>query len=207
MALLSGRGEFEAVLENFRIQFERAKTKELQDYWRDQIRYAFSGQVLKSLQQSVEQIRKETGNPPGEAEFPNLKGCERLRLRPVGRSGKFTAYQTVRFTLEPVGSFPETILYDAATGNVFSLFRVRLAERDIREGISWAVAGYRQQRGLSPPPGKAGIDALLEAGFLRRNYPHPLDGGYVLDEKGAPISEMGWERFLDGLEEAAVEGK
>ena len=208
-ALLTKRGDFKAILENFRYHYERAKTKEVREYWKDQIRSSFSHQVLTSLQQAIERIRKAMGKPPGEEEFPQLPGFEfeKLKLRPIGRAGRFAAFRTVRFIVEPAGTFTETILYDPAAGTVQSLFRVQLVDRDVRETIAQAVALYKRQMGLPPPSGPEGIEALVASGHLTRKYPHPLDGGYILDGEGVPVSEQGWEKILEGLGEVPDGGK
>ncbi|MHC5036131.1 MAG: hypothetical protein ACYTHM_02350 [Planctomycetota bacterium] len=199
-SLMSGRGEFDAVMKIFLRLYETAPTKSVKKYFEGQIRNLVAERSIRAVLLALLQVREAGKPPPAASALPALPGLETVPLKERGRLQRFTVFETAPFSAGPVKAFRDRILYDPNTGDALSLYWVKRADEKQRQSIEKAAGRYREKRGRFPAEGVEGIRELMEEGMLFRWPRFPLGGGYVVGEGGKARTELGWEKALAEME-------
>lgn len=199
-SVMTGRGRFEALLELWNDQYQKAGNhEELRKRALTLIRRTLAQRTTARLREALRRHREEHGALPAPGALPALPGLEDMRLAPLAPVRGIHAFRAGPFASGPVEGFLDGVLYDPGRGSVASLDRILDADADAREKIRAAVQGFMAQHGRMPAAGAAGFEELLSGRFLVRPPSHPLGGSYVLDANREPVPVEGWDEALAPL--------
>jgi hypothetical protein len=120
-AIMTGRGELEAVLEMYVNEYEKTKGQEaLREYWEKKIRRLLAIREVRALQQGMAKYKERTGSPPPPEYLPKLR--PRGALRDLGAWHGLRAFRTSETSAGSLEPFSDVILFDPERLALLSVF-------------------------------------------------------------------------------------
>lgn len=178
--VLARTGHREAAFELLRRRFEREPDKFLREHWVEKMRQTVAEEWIDVVRTSLKSYFRLNGSHPDGLERLSVEpGRARILIRPAGRRGRFSVYETAPCGIQPIPDFSDMLLYDPASGEAHSAFLDGLLTRARRESVESAQGEFLLRSGRRA----SSIEELEKSGLLR-HIGRPLAGSFALDDEG-----------------------